>query len=79
MDSSRHENRGLGLKAIHTPLWTWVLALARGTFGLARTCPKATVVAVDQSEKMLGQLQERAEHHELRSRISTIQADLDEQ
>lgn len=50
-----------------------------GTFGLARTFPKATVVAVDQSEKMLGQLRENAEHHQLNSRVSTIRADLDEQ
>lgn len=50
-----------------------------GTLGLARTFPKATVVAVDQSERMLGLLQENAERRQLNSRISTVRADLDEQ
>ncbi|WP_207344829.1 class I SAM-dependent methyltransferase [Arthrobacter sp. E3] len=50
-----------------------------GTLGLARTFPEATVVAVDQSGRMLGRLRENAEHHQLSSRVSTVRADLDEE
>ena len=53
--------------------------IGTSTFGLARTFPEATVVAVDQSETMLHQLRESAERLQLINRVSTVRANLDEQ
>lgn len=50
-----------------------------GTFGLARTYPGASIVAVDQSESMLELLAEKAQDRALGGRVSTIHADLDQQ
>lgn len=48
-----------------------------GTLGLARTFPRASVVAVDQSEFMLQRLTNNVGTHQLEGRVSTLQADLD--
>jgi SAM-dependent methyltransferase len=48
-----------------------------GTLGLARTFPQAAVVAVDQSEFMLGRLAANVGDHQLENRVTTLQADLD--
>ena len=48
-----------------------------GTLGLARTFPGAVVVAVDQSEFMLGRLSTKVKAHGLDERVSTLQVDLD--
>lgn len=50
-----------------------------GTFGLAHTFPGANVVAVDQSEYMLGRLSAGIAARELGDRVSVLQADLDQQ
>ncbi|MFL4472418.1 class I SAM-dependent methyltransferase [Paeniglutamicibacter sp. MACA_103] len=50
-----------------------------GTLGMARTFPQAAVVAVDQSEFMLGRLAANVGDHHLESRVTTLQADLDAQ
>ena len=49
-----------------------------GTLGLARTFPEASVLAVDQSEFMLGRLAATADEHGLSPRLSTAQVDLDQ-
>lgn len=48
-----------------------------GTLGLARTFPEAGVVALDQSEFMLGRLSTKVKAHGLDERVSTLQVDLD--
>ncbi|GAA1878088.1 hypothetical protein GCM10009715_26000 [Paeniglutamicibacter psychrophenolicus] len=48
-----------------------------GTLGLARTFPEAGVVALDQSEFMLGRLSTKVKSLGLEEQISTLQVDLD--
>ncbi|MDO2936089.1 class I SAM-dependent methyltransferase [Paeniglutamicibacter sulfureus] len=48
-----------------------------GTLGLARTFPEAAVVALDQSEFMLGRLSKKARDHGFEERLTTLQVDLD--
>ncbi|RAX49897.1 SAM-dependent methyltransferase [Arthrobacter sp. AQ5-05] len=48
-----------------------------GTLGLARTFPEAGVLALDQSEFMLGRLSGTVKEHGLEERVSTLQVDLD--
>lgn len=48
-----------------------------GTLGLARIFPRASVVAVDQSEFMLSRLTATVDKHQLDGRVTTLQADLD--
>lgn len=76
-----HLQEILAWTAGHQPRPQTILDLGAGTgtgtLGLARTFPAAGVVALDQSEFMLGRLSRKVKSLGLEERVSTLQVDLD--